>query len=110
MKHSICDIGGIVVKDNETYVLKDNTVLKNLILSSTDLKPKQSTRGHSHPGQEEVYYFVSGVGEMEIDDQRFNVQGGDVVLIPDGAFHRVHNGSKSNTLYFVCVFDGKRNH
>ncbi len=110
MKHSIYDIGGVVVKDNETYVLKDNTALKNLILSSTDLKPKQSTRGHSHPGQEEVYYFVSGVGEMEIDDRRFNVQGGDVVLIPDGAFHRVHNESKSNTLYFVCVFDGKRNH
>jgi mannose-6-phosphate isomerase-like protein (cupin superfamily) len=46
---------------------------------------------------------------MEIDNERFNVQDGDVVLIPDGAFHRVHNGSKSNTLYFVCVFDGKRN-
>ncbi len=110
MKHSIYDIGGVVVKDNETYVLKDNTALKNLILSSTDLKPNQSTRGHTHPGQEEVYYFVSGVGEMEIDEQRFNVQGGDVVLIPDGAFHRVHNTSQANTLYFVCVFDGKRNH
>jgi quercetin dioxygenase-like cupin family protein len=110
MKHSIYDIGGVVVKDNETYVLKDNTTLKNLILSSTDLKPSQSTRGHKHPGQEEVYYFVSGVGEMEIDDTRFNVQGGDVVLIPDGAFHRVYNTSHSNTLYFVCVFDGKRNH
>ena len=110
MKHSIYNIGGVVVKDNETYILKDNTTLKNLILSSTDLKPNQSTRGHKHPGQEEVYYIVSGVGEMEIDEKRFNVQGGDVVLVPDGAFHRVHNTSKSNTLYFVCVFDGKRNH
>ncbi len=110
MKLSILNIGGEVVKDNETYLLKDNKTLNNLVLSSTDLKPGQSTRGHSHAGQEEVYYFVSGVGEMEINDQKFNVQGGDVVLIPDGAFHRVHNGSKSNTLYFVCVFDGKRNH
>ena len=110
MKHSIYDIGGEVVKDNETYILKDNKTLKNLVLSSTDLKPGQSTRGHSHPGQEEVYYFVSGVGEMELDNNKFSVQGGDVVLIPDGAFHRVHNGSGNNTLYFVCVFDGKRNH
>lgn len=110
MKLSIYNIGGEVVKDNETYLLKDNKTLKNLILSSTDLKPGQSTRGHSHAGQEEVYYFVSGVGEMEIDDDRFKVQGGDVVLIPDGAFHRVHNGSTQNPLYFVCVFDGKRNH
>jgi mannose-6-phosphate isomerase-like protein (cupin superfamily) len=110
MKLSIYNVGGEIVKDNETYVLKDNKTLNNLVLSSTDLKAGQSTRGHSHTGQEEVYYFVSGVGEMEIDDKQFSVQGGDVVLIPDGAFHRVHNVSKYNTLYFVCVFDGKRNH
>ncbi len=110
MKLSICDVGGEVVKDNETYVLKDNKTLKNLVLSSTDLKAGQSTRGHSHPGQEEVYYFISGTGEMEVDSNRFPVESGDVVLIPDGAFHRVHNGSTSDTLYFVCVFDGKRNH
>jgi mannose-6-phosphate isomerase-like protein (cupin superfamily) len=110
MKQHIYNIGGEVVKDNETYVLKDNTELKNLILSSTSLKGGKSTRGHSHPGQEEVYYFVSGIGTMELGDNKFNVQGGDVVLIPDGAFHRVHNSSGSNELYFVCVFDGKRNH
>ena len=110
MKHSLYDIGGDVVKDNETYLLKDNKTLKNLVLSSTELKAGQSTRGHSHAGQEEVYYFVSGVGEMELDDKRLAVQGGDVVLIEDGVFHRVHNQSKSHALYFVCVFDGKRNH
>jgi mannose-6-phosphate isomerase-like protein (cupin superfamily) len=110
MKKSIYDIGGEIVKDNETYVLKDNKQLKNLVVSSTDLKPGMSTRGHTHAGQEEVYYFISGAGIMELDDKKFNVQGGDVVLIEDGVFHRVHNGSKSNPLYFVCVFDGKRNH
>jgi mannose-6-phosphate isomerase-like protein (cupin superfamily) len=109
MKHSICDIGGVLVKDNETYVLKDNTFLKNLILSSTDLKPKQSTRGHKHPGQEEVYYFVNGSGIMELDNEKIPVCPGDVILIKDGVFHRVHNTEEEN-LYFVCVFDGKRDH
>ena len=91
MKLHINDIGGEVVKDNETYLLKDNTALKNLVVSSTDLKPGQSTRGHKHQGQEEVYYFVLGSGEMELDDKRFPVVGGDVVLIEDGVFHRVHH-------------------
>tara|TARA_B110000914_G_scaffold56009_1_gene48636 strand:- start:83 stop:256 length:174 start_codon:yes stop_codon:yes gene_type:complete len=36
------DVGGEVVKDNETYILKDNTSLKNLVLSSTDLKPPKA--------------------------------------------------------------------
>jgi mannose-6-phosphate isomerase-like protein (cupin superfamily) len=110
MKYSVYDIGGEIIKDNETYVLKDNKTLKNLVLSSTDLKAGQSTRGHSHTGQEEVYYFISGAGEIELDDKRISVQGGDVVLIEDGVFHRVHNKSKSHPLYFVCVFDGNRNH
>lgn len=110
MKYNIKDIGGTVIKDNETYLLKDNTELKNLIISSTELKPKQSTRGHKHPGQEEVYIFVSGKGRMQLDDKEFPVESEDVITIHDGVFHRVYNDSESEKLYFVCVFDGKRNH
>jgi mannose-6-phosphate isomerase-like protein (cupin superfamily) len=46
---------------------------------------------------------------MEIDDRTFDVKLGDVVLIEDGEFHRVHNDGKE-ILEFVCVFDGKRSH
>ena len=35
------DIGGEVIKDNETYLLKDNAFGKNLILSSTFLRAQQ---------------------------------------------------------------------
>lgn len=108
MKVNISDIGGEVIKDNETYLLKDNKILNNLVLSSTDLKPNMSTRGHKHKGQEEVYYFVNGNGTMELDDKTINVYPGDVVLIEDGVFHRVH--ADNHGCYFVCVFDGKRNH
>ncbi len=108
MKVNINDIGGDIVKDKETYLLKDNKLLKNLVLSSTDLKPNMSTRGHKHEGQEEVYFFIKGSGMMEINDNKFFVDEGDVVLIEDGMFHRVHAEEKG--CYFVCVFDGKRNH
>ena len=40
----------------------------------------------------------------------FFVGPGDVVLIPDGHFHKVYNESETEDLIFVCVFDGKRNH
>ena len=108
MKFNILDIGGKVVKEDERYVVKDNPHLNNLVLSSTDLKPKMSTSGHSHAGQEEVYYFVSGSGRMELDDKTINVKENDVVLIEDGVFHRVHAGPQG--VYFVCVFDGRRTH
>jgi mannose-6-phosphate isomerase-like protein (cupin superfamily) len=106
---SIKDIGGEVVKDNEVYLLKDNKTLNNLVLSSTFLRANQCTNGHSHLGQEEVYMFISGKGEMEIDGTKFNVREGDCILIEDGEFHKVYNTGHLG-LYFVCVFDGKRNH
>jgi oxalate decarboxylase/phosphoglucose isomerase-like protein (cupin superfamily) len=112
MKYNVNDIGGEVVKDNETYLLKDNKVLKNLVLSSTKLYRGQQTRGHRHQGQEEVYFFVTGYGKMivgEEDTEPFGVGPGDVVLIPDGAFHRVINDGDSH-MSFNCVFEGQRNH
>ena len=111
-KYNINNIGGDVVKDNETYVLTDNKTLKNLVLSQTQLHAGQQTRGHRHPGQEEVYIFVSGSGLMIVGDETdaaFEVSAGDIVLIPDGAFHRVINNTESDFV-FNCVFDGKRNH
>ena len=109
MKFSINDIGGEVAKQDERYVVKDNTTLKNLVVSSTRLQPRKSTSGHKHEGQEEVYYFIEGTGKMELDDDTIKVQPGDVVLIEDGVFHRVHAGMYEE-LYFVCVFDGRRSH
>ena len=79
MKVSISDIGGEVVKDNLTYLLKDNTSLKNLVLSSTRLCANKSTTGHRHAGQEEVYVFVKGTGQMELDHKIFDVAEGDEV-------------------------------
>jgi len=99
-----------VVKQNETYTLIDNTNLNGLVVSKTILHPEKHTTGHNHEGQEEVYQFVSGYGTMQVGDDYHIVGPGDVVLIPDGDFHKVHNTSKYEDLIFVCVFDGKRSH
>ena len=108
MKIWVEDIGGEVVKEDDRYVVKDNKLLKNLVVSSTKLEAKKSTSGHSHAGQEEVYHFIKGSGSMELDDKTINVKVGDIVLIEDGVFHRVHAGPYG--CYFICVFDGRRTH
>jgi oxalate decarboxylase/phosphoglucose isomerase-like protein (cupin superfamily) len=113
MKLSVQDIGGEVVKEDSRYVVKDNKSLNNLVLSSTRLNPKESTGGHAHVGQEEVYHFISGSGRMELIDTNGKhhdtvIKKEEIVLIPDGWFHRVHAGPHG--CYFVCVFDGRRSH
>ncbi len=113
MKVNIQDIGGVIAKQDDRYIVKDNTLLKNLVVSSTTMKPGKSTSGHKHKGQEEIYFFIKGKGTMYLDSEPMSVGPGDVVLIEDGVHHRVESNThqgKDNELYFVCTFDGRRNH
>ena len=98
-------MGWNVVKEDERYVVTDNDTLKNLITSITELNPFHSTSGHSHAGQEEVYNFVKGSGQMKVDEDIFPVNEGDVILIEDGKFHQVINNSEKLTprYLFLCV-------
>jgi mannose-6-phosphate isomerase-like protein (cupin superfamily) len=109
MNDIIWDIGGKVVKEDVRYVVKDNTELNNLVVSSTRLNAKKTTSGHRHAGQEEVYIFVRGFGQIELDHRIIDVKAGDSILIQDNVFHKVHNTSDF-VLEFICVFDGKRSH
>ncbi len=110
MKLNKDDISSKLVKDNSTYKVIDNTKLNGLVVSKTILHPLKETGGHAHKGQEEVYQFIFGFGEMEVGESRYNVSTGDIILIPDGMFHKVWNTSSVEDLVFVCVFDGKRSH
>ena len=103
------NIEGKIVKEDDRYIVNDNTSLNNLVISSTTLHPDKSTNGHKHEGQEEVYIFMKGSGRMELDSEEFDVKEGDLILIEDGVFHRVHNTGTVD-LYMVCVFDGSRYH
>lgn len=102
----IDNIDGIIVKEDDRYVVKDNTDLNKLVVSSTTLFPSKSTSGHKHEGQEEVYMFLTGNGYIYLDEEKSHVQAGDMVLIKDGVYHKVEAGPSG--LYFVCVFDGNR--
>lgn len=96
---------GETIRDNETYLLQDNTYLKHMTVSKTTLHPQKQTRGHSHPGLEEVYIFYSGFGRIQIDDDFYSVGPGSIFMIPDGAFHRVYNDDQSTDLVFVAIFE-----
>ena len=79
MKLENWNVGGEVVKQDDRYVVKDNKLLNNLVLSSTKLNAGKSTTGHRHAGQEEVYMFIKGEGQMELDHKIFDVKAGDII-------------------------------
>jgi mannose-6-phosphate isomerase-like protein (cupin superfamily) len=105
MKVTLDKIEGVIMKDNETYVLEDNNFLEHLTLSRTCLKPGKSTRGHSHENQEEVYIFTYGNAIITIGEKKYEAKNGDTFLIPKGYFHRVENTSDTESCAFTCIFE-----
>ena len=52
----------------------------------------------------EVYYILSGQGEMHIDNECQAVEPGDTVYIPPNAKQFIHN-SGTEPLVFICLVD-----
>lgn len=57
---------------------------------------------HRHNTNEELYLFVGGKGEMQIDEERFDVEEGSVVRVSPAAA-RIWRNTGANDLYFVCI-------
>ena len=47
---------------------------------------------------------MSGSGKMDLDDKTISIEGGDMVLIEDGVFHRVHNTGEYRFYIWFCIF------
>ena len=52
----------------------------------------------------EVYYILTGIGEMHIDDETQPVEPGDAVYIPPNANQFIHNSGKE-PLVFLAIVD-----
>ncbi len=92
------------IRETEIYSIHDLVFLKNLNVSMTVLHPRKATSGHEHKKEEEVYVFFEGSGRMQLGEERFRVERGDIVLIKAGKFHKVFNTGKRD-LVFLCIFE-----
>ena len=66
--------------------------------------------GHRHPGQEEVYFVVSGTVTFKIGDEVFEAGPQTAVRIGGDAFRSVHNdsGSEAELLIFSTRLEKPR--
>jgi len=92
-----------LAKDDERYKIYDYK-MERIVVSLTELHPHQETRGHNHPGIEEVYYFIEGKGKIQVGEKVMEVEEGDIILISDGKFHKVFNPNNGE-LKFFAIFE-----
>ena len=67
----------------------------NQSLAEASLDPGRSTQRHYHARSEEIYVFLEGGGEMEVEGDSREVGAGDAVLIPAGAWHGIIAGPRA---------------
>jgi mannose-6-phosphate isomerase-like protein (cupin superfamily) len=100
---------------SETFVAEDNTILRELLhpdkqpldlrysLAHAVLPAGETYKSHSLKTSE-VYYILSGEGEMHIDTEIQTIEPGDAVYIPPNSKQFVRNCGVE-PLIFICIVD-----
>lgn len=96
----------------EAFTTKDGSEIRELLahrnscireqsLAEARLPSGASTTPHYHIRTEEIYYILSGAGQMRIGDERRAVGPGDAIAIPPGQVHQI-TSTGGETLTFLC--------
>ena len=79
------------------------TSFEKASVAFSHLPPGGSTGIHTHPGSDEIMYFV-GRGEGMIGGEKVTIETDSVMVAPMGIEHGCWNTSNSDTLKLFCVF------
>ena len=61
-----------------------------------------ATAAHYHRTIEELYYIVAGTGTMRLGEEERGVKGGDCIVIPPGAEHKLTNTGVDPLVLLCC--------
>jgi quercetin dioxygenase-like cupin family protein len=68
-----------------------NAGTRNVWVGTSSVDPGFASNEHSHAGQEEIFYCVSGRGRVKVGGEEARVETGDLVYVPPGSRHQLVN-------------------
>lgn len=103
------------LNDCEEFVAGDGTLLRELLHPDKQLLDLRYSLAHAivPVGQtsiphalttSEVYYILSGIGMMHINDETRLVEPGDAIYIPPKARQFIQN-TGHESIVFICIVD-----
>jgi mannose-6-phosphate isomerase-like protein (cupin superfamily) len=103
----------INLRDAEPFITKDGSEIRELLahrnscirkqsLAEARLPPGASTTRHYHPKTEEIYYILTGGGQMMIGNDMRQVGPGDAIAIPPGEVHQIVNNGDVPLVFLCC--------
>jgi len=83
---------------------------KKLVLVRVTMPPGKAHKFHTHPGQEEIVYILSGQAEQWVDKESKILRAGEAAHIPAGVVHATHNAGDTDLVFLAMLspaeFDG----
>lgn len=74
-------------------------------------KPGQATSAHSHSDMTEVYYILSGIGELQVDDETSELEPGVCIAVHPLEMHTVRNtGTTDLCMVYFGVLSSRAEH
>jgi mannose-6-phosphate isomerase-like protein (cupin superfamily) len=84
-------------------MILDRRVLREIgFLAIGNLEKGKTIESHRDP-MEEIYFVLSGEGEMSVDEETKHVRPGDATWIPAGSAHSLTNSSEMDLLILVVA-------
>lgn len=84
-------------------MILDRRTLKEIgFLAIARLAPGKEIEAHVDP-MEEIYFVLSGSGEMRVDEEARQVRPGDATWIPMGSAHSLLNNGQEDLVVLVIA-------
>jgi mannose-6-phosphate isomerase-like protein (cupin superfamily) len=84
-------------------MILDRRVLKEIgFLAIAQIGPGKQLEAHVDP-MEEIYFIMSGEGEVTLDDETRHVVPGDAIWIPTGSRHALTNTGNEDCVLLVVA-------
>ena len=101
---NMCGGEGDVVLD---YAFHGHEITSKVTACCTvTLAPGASVGPHTHPTDDEIYYIISGQGEViEDDGKKVAVGPGDAILTGNGGSHQIANIGRQPLVFLAVVID-----
>ena len=103
--HNIERVPAFTTKDGSEIrelLAHRNSAISRQSLAEARLMPGQSTAPHYHVRTEEIYYILSGQGQMQIAGEALQVAKGDAIAIPPGHAHQITNTGDEPLVFLCC--------
>lgn len=86
------------------HVSEASEIPHGRLFSRVELPPGSGIGEHTHHGETEYYYILSGAGRVDESTGSTNVGPGDAVITGDGESHSIHNIGDSPLVFLAVIF------